>query len=787
MQRRRLVISGQVQGVGFRPFVYRLALRHGLAGFVRNDPEGVVIEAQGAVEALDLFTLALKGELPPLARIENFGCEGMEVEAGAEGFSIAKTKAGTAHAVLLSPDVAVCPDCLADMAEPGNRRHKYAFTNCTNCGPRYTITKALPYDRQNTSMACFALCPDCAAEYENPLDRRFHAQPNACPVCGPEVWLVEKGRELGRGIEALRLLAERLCEGKIAAVKGLGGFHLACSAQSEEAVELLRRRKRRPHKPFAVMCAGLEPARRFAHVNREAEALLLGPERPIVLCPILDWSGLADGVSPDTSLVGLMLPYTPLHKILLDLCAQASSELGQALVMTSGNRGGEPIALGNREALANLGDLADCFLLHNRDILIRADDSVVRPLPALAGRKAPAPIFMRRARGYVPSPLPMKALPGQKELPVFLGLGAELKNTLCFSRGEHAFVSQHIGDMHNLETAGFHREIAAHLKSVLQVEPAKAIRDAHPDYLTAGLAREHGCEVLTLQHHFAHAHAVLAEHSIHEPAMVLALDGTGFAPDGTIWGGELLYVHAAAKEQHRLGRFAHLDLPGGEAAILGPWRIAQALLLRLGLADAFKERLPWLPEKEREASFIPIMLERGLNCPQTSSCGRLFDAVAALLGLCGEISYEGQAAIRLENAQGFDQSQALPESFLNSPPPYPCPVEDNSFVLDTPALMRGLILEWQNGLPTRDLARSFHLSLAHGLAGWAAAGAAVRNAKIVGLSGGVLQNATLHQLLVHLLTQKGLSPLVHEKLPPNDACIAYGQCAWARIAAGKRP
>lgn len=825
--RRKFTVSGQVQGVGFRPFVYRIAADHALTGTVSNTAAGVFIEVQGLAASVDGFGHDLAHKLPPLARVVSCTREDIPVAHGEEGFRIvASGDGGAGHEVLISADVATCDDCLADMDDPANRRHLYPFTNCTNCGPRYTITRFIPYDRDKTSMACFPLCPECAAEYENPLDRRFHAQPNACPACGPRVWYVDgapqgaahdtgpgSAHDAGRpeGTPAIRALAEALAAGRIAAVKGLGGFHLACDAASDAAVGELRRRKHRPHKPLAIMVPDLATARRIVRVSPAEEALLAGRERPIVLCralasapsatPPLVSPLISPLVSPDTPFVGVMLPYTPLHHVLLRLYGALLPEgSAPALVMTSGNAGGEPICLGNREALRRLRSIADVFLLHDRDILIRTDDSVTRVNPVTG-----APQFLRRARGFTPRPVFLEG-----EGPCVLAMGPELKNTLCVTRGDKAFVSQHIGDMHNLETLGFHREIAAHLPRILQVAPQAVVRDLHPDYMTTAEAEQSGLPALTLQHHFAHIHAVLAENRHDGPALGLALDGTGHGDDGTVWGGELLYVDNVALDHRRLGRLARIPLPGGEAAIREPWRIAQGLLWHLGLREPARDGArpwPWLRRHAQAAALLPRLLERGVNTPLTSSCGRLFDAVAALLGLCDAITYEGQAAIRLEHAQdavsphGGSHADFLAHAYpcpLRPAPDRDAPDGGETLVLDTHALFRAVHDDWARGVPPGEVALRFHAGLVAGLADMAAAGAAavapamagvmgeVMGVPVVALSGGVMQNLTLSVHLPQALAARGLTVLTHAELPPGDGCISLGQAAWARRALAAR-
>lgn len=811
LARARFVVRGQVQGVGFRPFVFTLAEEHGLSGFVRNSPRGVVIETQGIASAIDDFARDLENRLPILARITGLSREVIPSVAAERDFTIAPSSSGDTHAVLISPDTCTCADCYADITDIANRRYGYPFTNCTNCGPRYTITRSIPYDRAATSMACFPLCPDCRKEYENPRDRRFHAQPNACSICGPKVWFQHATGNfpIQSGDNAMAALSTFLLDGGIAAVKGLGGFHLVCDACNDRAVALLRERKHRPHKPFAVMAADLDEARRFASVSEEEARLLMSPEHPVVICrPRGNADGeesLSCGISPDTASVGVMLPYTPLHYILFERFKEAlharnvASLRPAALVMTSGNPGGEPICLGNREALAHLSSMADALLFHNRDILIRVDDSVVRHLPGYGS------LFYRRARGYVPSPTPLepdaaKASPAGAfiKAPTFnvpkciLGVGAELKNTLCLTKGNDAFVSQHIGDMANLETAVFHDEIRQHLASLLRVRPEAVVRDLHPDYLASRMAEEyaleHGIPVYRLQHHFAHAHAVLAEHRFRGRALVWALDGTGLGDDGTLWGGELLFVNTEGADgpvHRRVAHFAPMDLPGGEAAIREPWRIAHALLLRLGLIDMkAMPNLPWLADYRDAAALIPAMLKRRFNTPVSTSCGRLFDAVSALLGLCSATTYEGQAAIRLEEAQLSDKTASDQDL-----PPLPCPFteRDGMLVLDTHRLFASLWIDHiskQQGRcseHTAILAERFHAALARGLAKLAAHAARQWNVDSVGLSGGCLQNATLARLLIQELRVYGLTPLTHHALPPGDGCISLGQAAWLRL------
>lgn len=763
--RHRFTITGQVQGVGFRPFVYRIAMDNAVTGTVNNSSEGVIIEVQGNAEQISAFSEDLAEKLPPLAQIVTLDFDDCPVVEDEAEFSILKSTGGTGHSVLISTDVATCQDCLNDIMDTNNRRYRYPFTNCTNCGPRYTITRSIPYDRPQTSMACFKLCPECNREYNDPLDRRFHAQPNACPVCGPKIWLTDnQGAIIAQGDESIRRLAIELAHGKIAAVKGLGGYHLVCDAMSDTAVTELRTRKHRPEKPLAVMVPDIETARKLANIQPAEEAWLTGIKRPIVLTTKHEPFQLSKHIAPDTNFVGMMLPYTPLHHILLSDFDNAVEDVVPALVMTSGNMSAEPISLGNREAFERLNEIADVFLFHNRDILIRTDDSVIRVNPV-----SDDPILMRRARGFAPSPvfLPQSG-------PTVLGTGPELKCTLTLTKGDQAFPSQHIGNMSNLETMEFYTEILTHMQDILQVKPEMIVRDLHPDYMTTTLAeevgREHGIPVVPLQHHYAHIHAVLAENKHTAPAIGLALDGTGYGEDGTIWGGECLMVMPEELEHQRLAHFAHIRLPGGEAAVREPWRIAQAALWEIGIYEPTTYRWPWLDTFAQESKFLPQILEKDINSPKTSSCGRLFDAVAALCGLANTISYEGQAAIRLEKVQDMTETGA-----------YPCPLRsEDPVALDTHILFCALLEDLNNGTPIPIIARRFHRGLINGLVEMAFGFSTLLDIHHIALSGGVMQNLTLATELPTALTGAGLIPLVHKHVSPNDSCISLGQVAWGQ-------
>ncbi len=754
MLRKKITVTGQVQGVGFRPFIYRLATQNNLTGTVGNTADGVVIEVQGSQEAIYAFERELHTELPPLAQIVTCSSQKLPLQSHEQKFQIQKSSGGDKHSVLISPDSATCQKCLNETLDPGSRRFLYPFTNCTNCGPRYTITHSIPYDRKTTSMACFPMCPNCAAEYENPANRRFHAQPNACPDCGPNVWLTDpNGTLLAEKKEALEQTANALVSGKIVAIKGLGGFHLACDATSKAAITTLRQRKKRPHKALAVMVASIDQAKKLAMVTKEEEAMLGGNQRPIVL--LRSRNMLPRQLHPDTSRLGLMLAYTPLHHILLHTLAQKGCP---ALVMTSGNASGTPICLGNREALRRLSKIADLFCLHNRDILVRCDDSVLKIEP---DKKT----FVRKARGFTPSPVFMG-----KSGPCVLGVGAHLKNTLCLTKGDHAFVSQHIGDLDNLETQTFFTETETHLRKLLQVRPKAVISDLHPDYMTTRFAKKLGLPHAQLQHHRAHIRAVMAENNLQKTCIGLALDGTGLGDDGTLWGGELLFEDGETVEGKRLGHFYQFPLPGGEQAIYEPWRTALALLRECGLVG--NRHFPWSKEYGQAEKIVQTMLDKNLNSPLCSSCGRLFDAVSALLGLCSKRTYEGQAAIVLEHIQDKNETNE-----------YPCPFfeDKEQLVLDIITLFAHVIRDWQKKISPRRISRRFHLGLAAGLTDWAEAAAQKYSVQHIALSGGVFLNESLSHELASRLLQKKLTPLVHRHLPPSDAGISLGQAAYGQL------
>jgi len=763
----RISITGVVQGVGFRPFVYNLARRLGVRGWVLNHSGGVDIEAEAAPETLTAFLAALRAEAPPLARIASLEATPIPSN-GYTTFEIRHSEAQEGRFVLISPDVATCPDCLRELFDPADRRYRYPFINCTNCGPRFTIITDIPYDRPYTTMRVFPLCDACRAEYENPADRRFHAQPNACPECGPHLTLLAQGAATAAG--ALADAVERLLKGEIVAVKGLGGFQLACDATAAEAVQRLRERKHRPHKPFAVMVASLEEARLYCEISPEEAALLTSPQAPIVLLRrrtpdgAVGQASVAPEVAPNQHTLGLMLPYTPLHHLLLH-------DVGRPLVMTSGNLSEEPIAKDNDEALERLADIADAFLLHDREIYARYDDSVVQ-VSQFANPKSGSPTpklqIMRRARGYAPFPIPLPFEVGQ----VFAA-GPLLKNTFTLTRERYAFVSQHIGDLENLETLEHYEAALATYQRLFRIAPERVVCDLHPDYLSTrfaeDFARAHGLPAPTrVQHHRAHLAACLADNGWPRdggPVIGVALDGTGYGDDGAIWGGEWFLG-----DYDGMRRVAHLEplpLPGGDAATRAPWRIAVAYLHALLEPEDFPADLCFAGFCPGEAGFIRQQIEKGLNVPRTTSMGRLFDAVSALLGVRSEISYEAQAAMELEQLAWGAQDWR----------PFPFAIEDD--VVRLAPLFYALLETLERGVALPDIAARFHATVARMVLEVCVRLRDASGVTTVALSGGVFQNALLLDLTVPVLEAADFDVLVHHQVPCNDGGLSLGQAVYA--------
>ncbi len=761
-QGRRVRLRGTVQGVGMRPFVWRLARDAGLSGRVWNDARGVTIEAFGEPAALDRFLERLRAESPPAARCEDLRQETIAPEP-VDGFHIVESEAAEDRRVSIPPDLATCPECLAEVRDPSNRRHRYPFTNCTSCGPRFTIARGVPYDRSATTMAPFRMCPGCRREYESPEDRRFHAEPNACPACGPRLRLSSgAGDPPGPALEgdrALRAAAAALREGRVLAVKGIGGFHLACDATSPEAVRRLRERKRREEKPLAVMVASLAEAERLARLGEAERRLLESVERPIAIVRRREGAPLAPEVAPQSPLVGLFLPYSPLHHLLLE-------EAGRPLVMTSGNLSEEPIAFRDEDALRTLSGVADLFLLHDREIEARADDSVAR---VVAGR----PVLVRRSRGWVPRPVPLARSLGR---PV-LACGAHLKNTFCLAAGTQATLGPHVGDLENLETYGSLESEVDRLERFLRLRPAVVACDLHPQYLSTRYARERaaalGAPLVPVQHHHAHVASAMAEHGLEGPVLGLAWDGTGLGPDGAAWGGELLLARLAGYE--RLATLRPLALAGGDRAVRQPWRVALA-----ALDDAFEGRPPldrfplFAAVPAREVDTVRRMIAAGLNAPPAHGAGRLFDAVGAL-ALARPLSrFEGQVAMALDAAADPAERGRYPFAVDESRRPWQ---------LDTRPLVRAAAEDLLAGAGPPLVAARFHESLA------AAAAELLRRALRregrvpVVLTGGCFVNARLAESILRELEGE-CAVYLHREVPPGDGGIALGQALVAAAAAG---
>ena len=777
-----LHVTGVVQGVGFRPFVYKLAMRHGISGWVKNTSEGVFAHAEGEPERLAAFVRAIRDEAPPMAVINAVHATDVVAE-GRQGFAIVESESIEGTMTLVSPDIATCADCAAELRDPADRRFGYPFTNCTNCGPRFTIIEDVPYDRPMTTMRDFPLCDECAAEYSDPADRRFHAQPNACFRCGPRLYLnratggaqgewspsveavprqhrdpdVERERAAAIIAEAVSLLRG----GAIVAVKGLGGFQLACDAANEDAVVRLRERKHRWGKALAVMAPSLEAARTYCVISAGEEALLTAPSAPIVLLRLRDAgvthppATLAPSLNPGLRELGVMLPYTPLHHLLLDA-------FGGPLVMTSGNLSDEPIATGNAEALERLGSVADAFLLHDRDIYSRYDDSVERHTPDVGVE------HIRRARGRAPFPL---RAPFTSDVDI-LAAGPEQKNTFCLLTGEHAFVSQHIGDMENAETLASYERTIALYERLFRVRPEVVAYDLHPEYLSTKHALSLGLPAIGVQHHHAHIASVTAEHGVAEKVLGVALDGTGYGTDGTIWGGEWL-----AADWTGFDRMAHLrtlPLPGGAAAIRRPARMALGALAECGLLDhpgaaPLRERLD---EDERQT--ILAMISHGLNTPMTSSMGRLFDAVASLAGVRNDALYEGQAAIELEALADPAASGAYAFGVLEE--------SGGALVVDSAPVLAAVLDDVAAGVGAPTISMRFHRAVVAAVTDVCARIAPGLGITRVALAGGVFMNRLVVRGSVLSLREAGLEPLVHRELPTNDGGVSFGQAvvAWAK-------
>jgi len=762
--RKRIQVKGVVQGVGFRPFVYNLAQSLGLAGYILNSSEGVTVEIEGSEIAGEQFLDALRDRPPPLANITDMAVTTVACQGDLE-FVIEKSLSADGAFVLVSPDVATCEDCWREFGDPANRRHGYPFTNCTNCGPRYTIVRDVPYDRAKTTMAEFRMCKLCRDEYENPADRRFHAQPNACPACGPQVVLRETGTQLPearwfRGAKPalgeLQRVRVLLREGRILAVKGLGGFLLACDAQNDAAVALLRQRKRRSDKPFAVMIRDLAAVESFCALTEADRVALQSRRRPIVILPRRDDAQISRDIAPGNNLIGVMLPYTPLHYLLFSDSPGEPPEFS-ALVMTSGNLSEEPIVTENEQAWQQLQSVADWFLFHNRDIYMRVDDSVVR---TFHGRER----TLRRARGYVPQPVDVGA-PMQE----LLACGAELKNTFCLTKDRYAILSQHIGDLENYETLRFFEETLANLKKLFRVEPQAVAYDLHPNYMSSRYARALPLDrKIGVQHHHAHIASCMAENYLQGEVIGAAFDGTGYGSDGKIWGGEFLVATLASFE--RAAHFRYVPQPGGDAAVRQPWRMALSYLRDALGPGGLPEHLQLLQRvPAKEFSVVDAMIVRRIHAIDSSSCGRMFDAVAALVGLGERVSFEGQAAIALESAADVETESRYG---FNIAPFDPMQIDMRQM---TTEIVRDLSL----GRETAYISACFHNTVAAVVMEVCERIRKQRGLGRVCLSGGVFQNMRLLDRTVRQLESGGFEVFLHSLVPPNDSGIALGQAVVA--------
>lgn len=756
--RRAVRVRGVVQGVGFRPFVYRLASQLALSGHIGNDTDGVTIDIEGSSASVAGFLHRLRCEAPPISRIDSVAVEELP-PTGQSGFTIVTSQVLGQVSTGIPADAATCADCLRELLDPDDRRYRYPFLNCTNCGPRFTITRRIPYDRPQTSMAVFPMCPACQAEYDDPLNRRFHAQPNACWTCGPRVRLAAADGAEIPSPDPIAACIERLLDGQIVAIKGIGGFHLAVDATSEDAVKRLRERKHRYGKPLAVMVRDLDAARSLCDLTAAEIDLLQTPARPIVLARARSGNGIAASVAPGIPWLGLYLPYAPLQHLFF------ADRRVRALVMTSANLTEEPIAIDNDEARSRLASIADAFLMHNRDILQRCDDSVAAIVDG-------APQLLRRARGYVPLGIPLPF-----DTPPMLAVGGHLKNVFTLARGRFAYQSQHLGDLENLTGLDFFTESLAHLMRTFEIEPEAVAHDLHPGYLSTSWAKqwaaEHNLPIIAVQHHHAHIAACMAEHNLEGPVLGLSLDGTGYGTDGRIWGGEVLIAHL-----DRFDRFAHLDyvpMAGGDAAVREPWRMAFAHLLAAGCSE--EEARELTGASDRDAHLVARMIERNLNSPLTSSLGRLFDAVAAVVLARRTVDYEAQAAIELEGcAVSEDDEAGRPEYALEL---WDGENPEGPNVLRAGRMWKTLLTDLRCGEDVSRIAARFHAGVAWGFINAAANARIETGINSVALSGGCLHNRRLARLLRDGLEEEGFQVFQHRQVSPGDGGLSYGQAVVA--------
>ncbi|MBN1548209.1 MAG: carbamoyltransferase HypF [Syntrophaceae bacterium] len=763
LMRSRITVEGIVQGVGFRPFIYNLAKSHNLNGYVLNNQQGVKIEVEGESADLTMFLQDILTKRPPQSHIVTWEEERLPPIHFTD-FEIKESADHEERTALISPDLAVCSDCLNELFNPRDRRYRYPFINCTNCGPRYTIIDDIPYDRPHTSMKNFRMCLDCQREYDDPSNRRFHAQPNACWQCGPRPMLIDSAGQTVDTPDPVAKTAELLSQGFIVAIKGLGGFHLAVDATNDQAVRRLRQWKLREEKPFAVMSPNVQTIQTFATLSKEDEMLLQSPIAPIVLLPKKKASIISRLVAPHNPSIGVMLPYTPLHHLLVNAHFTA-------LVMTSGNLKDEPIAIDNQEALSRLGNCVDFFLVHNRDIYLRSDDSVIRPY-TLASKREES--IIRRARGYVPHPVFV-----QEELVPLLAVGGEMKNTVCLTREKTAFLSQYIGEMGYRETHDFFLNTIEHMKTILNIEPQAIACDLHPGYASTHYAHsQYQRPVFEIQHHHAHIVSCLAENNTKENVIGVALDGTGYGTDGKIWGGEFLLTDYASYK--RVAHLAYLPLPGGDQAIRNPWRMALSYLATFmdGFEDLDLDVVNKRTVKEKE--IVLKLIRSGFNSPLTSSMGRLFDAVSALLGICETSTYEGQAAMELEMAKEGDTEDHYPFLYQQ---------ERECQTINPSPLLKSLILDLKEGRSSGYISSKFHNSIVTMVVNTCSALRDQLGLNNVALSGGCFQNIYLLSESINRLKEKGFEVFHHRKVPANDGGIALGQALIAneRLKIAKEP
>ncbi len=747
---RRILIQGIVQGVGFRPFVYEQAIKNSLTGWVRNSSAGVEIEITGKEESLDALLHSFQNDLPPLARVDTMQVSIIPVEEYPD-FQILASKSNPGEFIPISPDIAICPDCQRELFDNHNRRFRYPFINCTNCGPRFTIIQDIPYDRPFTTMKAFPLCPECKEEYANPLDRRFHAQPIACDDCGPQLSFQIQNKEIAVGEAALKFAREWIKNGKIIAVKGLGGFHLACDARNDQSVSTMRTRKRRNDKPFALMAFNLESIENVCVVSPVERELLTSRQKPVVLLQKIPGTNIAPSVAPQLDTLGIMLAYTPLHLLLLE----PEAGFPDLLVMTSGNMSEEPIAYQDEESFSHLASIADAFLTNNRPIHMRVDDSVVRE-----ERNGIYPI--RRARGYAPDAISLL-----EPVPQLLSTGALLKNTYCLTLEKYAFLSHHIGDLENYETFRSFREGIIHYQNLFHIIPEIVVCDLHPDYLSTryaqNYAEEHSIPLLQVQHHHAHLASVIAENylSIDEPVIGLCFDGTGFGTDNTIWGGEVLAGNVNGYQ--RISHLSYMPLPGGDAAIHHPARMVLAYLWHAGME--WDSQLPAVQHVcSDEKTMLFSQLQHGINTPHTSSMGRLFDVVSALIGVCTTVNYEGQAAILLE-------AIANPDEMSN----YSLPLVSGRW--DIPSLLKEIVQDYHKGASLPDISARFHNTLVQASRQVCDQLRNTQSLTQIALSGGVWQNRLLLRKTISALESDDFKVFTHHQVPTNDGGISLGQ-AW---------